>query len=144
MTDVEAFDKVWHYVTYTLRYRVRHVDFRKVSWGRTAQGCIDQPKRLVCIDECLITKPREAFYTLLHEAGHILSYKLRFNTLGWKSTYKVKDSLGRSYIRSHNPRSLGRIANETQAYLLGTALAAKLGIKLNMRAWKKFNWEARL
>ena len=69
-------------------------------------------------------------FTLLHEAGHALSYKLGFNV----ECYKV---LGSRY-------QAGNRENERLACVLGASIAFYLGIYLPWKDWIEFNWEAKL
>jgi hypothetical protein len=77
-------------------------------------------------------------YTLLHEAGHIQSFNYDCHP-AWSCEYRRPDG---KIVRARSNKA--NIDAETQAYLLGSSLAVKLGVKLNKRAWRAFNWKSRL
>lgn len=78
------------------------------------------------------------FYVLLHEAGHVLSYQLKFDDKEWAALYYGAD--GKTFRSARGPAHLN---NERQAYYLGGAIASMLQLKLDQKQWRRFNWEAR-
>lgn len=107
-------------------------------WGaesaRTTGGTIN--KHNVVLFGHHVCEDRKRLFLALHEAGHVIQYKMGFHT---PPIMTVK---GGRYVKSKG-RADDHTRAETLAYLLGSALAEHLRIKLDQRAWRQFNWEAR-
>lgn len=134
MTVATDFNKLLKYVRHSLRYRVRMRDFDREN----IIGCVYRKLRLVGLSNGIRNNDRKMLHTLLHEAGHILSFNYECHP-AWSSEYRRPDG---KIVRARSNKA--HIDSETQAYLLGSSLAVKLGIKLNKRAWRAFNWQSRL
>jgi hypothetical protein len=78
---------------------------------------------------------RKRLFLALHEAGHVIQY-----AMGFRTPARMKVRKGRYVFLKRDDE---HTRSETMAYLLGTALAENLRIKLDQRAWRAFNWEAR-
>lgn len=112
------------------RWKLFEVDIVKTFGPReylTNAGTWRQEKSIY-LGRHLRKTPRKRMMILLHEAGHVLQYKLAFGVM---------------HVHVWGEGGRGNQANEEFAFLLGTALARELGITLNVRAWNDLNWEAR-
>lgn len=108
-------------------------------WGpesvRTTGGTMN--KHNVVLFGHHVCEDRKRLFLALHEAGHVIQYKMGFHT---PRIMTVKSG---QYVKSKGRSTDDHTRAETFAYLFGSALAEHLRIKIDQRAWREFNWEAR-
>ena len=109
-------------------YAVIYPDMKLTFPHTDMMGGVNYRHRNLYINPKLVRAPKEHFFTVAHELGHIIAV-----ARGAPIPHKSLKMGGRAHIQ-----------HERRAYLWGWAVIRLFGLQVSKKEWRHWHWEAKL